>query len=352
VIFGDNIATQNGAAQVATPTARPHPQETDMPAEIRAVPAGAGSQSFAARALRTFMPVLKHSLRAFPSVAAARLQLTIVAPLVPRPPRGTKTTTVDAGGVPADQVTVPSSRRDRHVLYLHGGGYVAGWPGLCRDLTWRIAAQCGATLLAVDYRLAPEHPLPAALEDALAAYRWLLAGGAAPNTIALVGDSAGGGLALALMLRLRDEGVPLPAAAVVVSPWTDLALTGESLRLNAGADPLLPAELAPRLVALCLGGADPCDPVVSPLYGDPAGLPPTLILVGGDDVLRDDAVRMADRMRTAGCDVELEVWPRMWHVWYMCAKVMPEARAAIARLGQFLTGRFDAHPGAAAPSRH
>lgn len=312
---------------------------------ISAVPAAAGPQSFAARALRTFMPVLKYSLRAFPTVAAARLQLKIVAPLVPRPPRGTRTTPVDAGGVPADRVTVPASRRDRHVLYLHGGGYVAGWPGLCRDLTWRIAAQCGATVLAVDYRLAPEHRFPAALEDALAAYRWLIAGGADPDTIALVGDSAGGGLALALMLRLRDAGEPLPATAVVVSPWTDLALTGESLRLNAGADPLLPAELAPRLVALCLGDADPRDPVVSPLYGDPAGLPPTLILVGSDDVLRDDAVRMADRMRTAGCDVTLEVWPRMWHVWYLCAKVMPEARAAIDRLARFVTAGFALSPG-------
>jgi len=323
-----------------------------MPAPTGPAPGTADSQSVAARLLRRFLPVLKYALRAFPSVKAARLQLTIVAPLVPRPPRGTKTTATDAGGVPADRVAVPSSRPDRHVLYLHGGGYVTGWPGLCRDLTWRIAAQCRATVLAVDYRLAPEHPFPAALEDAVAAYRSLLAAGAGPNTIAVVGDSAGGGLALALMLRLREEGVPLPAAAVVVSPWTDLALTGASLRLNAAVDPLLPPELAPRLVALYLGGADPRDPRVSPLYGDPAGLPPTLILAGGDDVLRDDAVRMADRMRAAGCHVEIEVWPRMWHVWYMCASVMPEARAAIARLARFVTARLDAQPAAVPPSHH
>jgi acetyl esterase/lipase len=142
------------------------------------------------------------------------------------------------------------------------------------------------------------------------------------------------------MLRLRDDGVALPAAAAAVSPWTDLALTGPSLHLNAAIDPLLPVELAPRLVDLCLAGADPRHPYASPLYGDPAGLPPTLILVGGDEVLRDDAVRMADKMRTAGCDVEVEVWPRMWHVWYMCARVMPEAKAAVARLAEFITDKL------------
>ena len=306
-------------------------------------------QSLAARLLRAFLPVLKHSLRAFPSLEAARLQLKIVTPLVPRPPRGTQTLAVNLGGVPADRVVVPASNPHCHVLYLHGGGYVAGSARVCRDLTWRIAAQCRATVFALDYRLAPEHPFPAALEDALAAYRSLLAGGARPETIAVVGDSAGGGLALALMMRLRDGGVPLPTAAAVVSPWTDLALTGASLHLNAAVDPLLPAELAARLVAVCLGGADPRDPCVSPLYGDPAGLPPTLILAGGDDVLRDDAVRMADRMTGAGCEVELEVWPRMWHCWYLCASVMPEARAAIARLGRFVVGRLE--PGPAPPGR-
>ena len=158
--------------------------------------------------------------------------------------------------------------------------------------------------------------------------------------IALVGDSAGGGLVFATMLRLRDEGVELPAAAVVVSPWTDLALTGQSLHLNALIDPLIPVELAPRLVDLCLAGANPRNPYASPLYGDPTGLPPTLILVGSDEVLRDDAVRIADKMRTTGCHVEIEVWPHMWHVWYMCMRVMPEAKAAIARIAKFMDDKL------------
>ena len=172
-------------------------------------------------------------------------------------------------------------------------------------------------MLCIDYRLAPEHPFPAALDDAISAYRWLLADGAAPARTAVMGDSAGGGLVLATLLRLRDEGLPLPGAAVVMSPWTDLALTGASLRTNAAAAPMLKAEQAPTLASYYLGGADPRNPYASPLYGDPAGLPPTLIQVGSDEILRDDAVRMADKMRASGCRVEIVVWPRMPHVWQM-----------------------------------
>jgi acetyl esterase/lipase len=217
---------------------------------------------------------------------------------------------------------------------------VAGSPSLYRDLTWRLATLCRACVLCIDYRLAPEHSFPAALDDAVAAYRWLLAQDADPKRVALMGDSAGGGLVFAAMLRLRDEGIELPAAAVVVSPWTDLALTGESLHLNAVIDPVIPVELAPLVVDLCLAGADPRNPYASPLYGDPTGLPPTLILTGGDDVLRDDAVRMADRMRAAGCRVEIEVWPHMWHVWHLLMRVMPEAKAAIARIASFMQDKL------------
>jgi len=299
------------------------------------------SLSLVARVMRIGLRlVAKPALRANPSVDAARRQLTLADQLVPHPPRGTETIAIDAGGVPADRVTTAASRHDRHIIYLHGGGYVAGWAGLCRDLTWRLATLCRVCVLSIDYRLAPEHPFPAALDDAVAAYRWLLAQGADPKRIALMGDSAGGGLVLAAMLRLRDEGVELPAAAVVVSPWTDLALTGPSLHLNAIIDPLIPVELAPRLVDLCLAGANPRNPYASPLYGDPTGLPPTLILVGADEVLRDDAVRMADKMRAAGCHVEIEIWPHMWHVWYMCMRVMPEAKAAIARIATFVSDKL------------
>jgi epsilon-lactone hydrolase len=299
------------------------------------------SLSLRARIMRACLRVLvKRRLRADPSIEGARRRLELLGRLVPGPPRSTETIAVDAGGVKADRIATPASRHDRHVLYLHGGSYVAGWPGIYRDLTWRLATLCRARVLCIDYRLAPEHPFPAALDDAVAAYRWLLAQGADPHRIALMGDSAGGGLVFATMLRLRDEGVELPAAAVAVSPWTDLALTGESLRSNAAIDPLVPVELAPRVVDLYLAGADPRNPYASPLFGDPTGLPPTLILVGYDDVLRDDAVRMADKMRAGGCRVEIEVWPHMWHVWLMLMRVMPEAKAAIVRIARFMQDRL------------
>jgi len=269
------------------------------------------------------------------TVATARRSILAAAKWIPRPPAGTQVRRVDAGGVPGEFITTPASRRDRHVLFLHGGGYVAGSAEIYRHFTWRIATAARARVLAVDYRLAPEHPFPAALDDALAAYRWLVAGMADPRRTVVMGDSAGGGLALALLLRLRDDGLELPAAAIALSPWTDLALTGASLSLNMKSDPMLNAAHA-RLFAGCyLAGADPRDPYASPLYGNPAGLPPTLIHVGSDEMLRDDTVRMAETLRAAGCRVTIEVWPRMPHAWHLFAPVLPEARQAIANIGGF-----------------
>jgi len=259
--------------------------------------------------------------------------------LVPDPPPTTETRRLDTEGVRGELVTTPFSQPHRHVLFLHGGGFIIGSPSLYRHVTWRIADSARARVLAADYRLAPEHPFPAALDDAVSAYQWLLASGAEPRRIAVMGDSAGGGLVFSLMLRLRDEGIALPAAAVALSPWTDLALTGASLTLNARSDPILNAENPPQFVEDYLAGADPRTPYVSPLYGDPAGLPPTIIQVGSDEVLRDDAVRMADRMRAAGCQVELEIWPRMPHVWHVFVPLIPEARRAIERIGSFIRAR-------------
>jgi epsilon-lactone hydrolase len=270
--------------------------------------------------------------------------------LVPNPPADTQTRRIDAGGVRGDLVITPASEENRYVLFLHGGGFIIGSPHLYRHLTWRIATAARARVLAVDYRLAPEHPFPAALEDAFTAYHHLLAYGADPGRIAVMGDSAGGGLAFSLMLRLRDQRCPLPAAAVALSPWTDLALTGPSLRLNAAADPMLSPDDPPLFVDDYLAGADPRTPYVSPLYGDPAGLPPTMIQVGSDEVLRDDSVRMAERMRAVGCQVELEIWPRMPHVWHVFVPLIPEARRAIERIGSFVRSRTG-HVGAAPLAR-
>jgi monoterpene epsilon-lactone hydrolase len=269
------------------------------------------------------------------TVATARESILAAARWTPKPGAGTEVLHVDAGGVPGEFITTPASRPDRYVLFLHGGGYVTGSGALYRHFTWRIAMAARARVLAIDYRLAPEHPFPAALHDALAAYRWLVAGRAVPRRTAVMGDSAGGGLALALLLRLRDDGLELPAAAIALSPWTDLALTGASLSFNEKSDPMLRTADA-RLFAHCyLAGADPRNPYASPLYGNPAGLPPTLIHVGSDEILHDDAVRMAAILRAAGCRAEIEVWPRMPHVWHLFAPALPEARRAIANIGAF-----------------
>jgi acetyl esterase/lipase len=262
---------------------------------------------------------------------------------VPRPPAGVETVATTLGGVPASLITAPQSARQsdlrRHILFLHGGAYIAGSALIYRHVTWRFAVAAEARLAAIDYRLAPEHPFPAALDDAAAAWRGLLDEGADPRHSAVIGDSAGGGLALALALRSRDEGVPLPAAIVALSPWTDLAITGPSCWQNTVFDPVLKSGDLSMLAAQYLGRADPHNPYASPLYGDPRGLPPTLFQVGSDEILRDDSERMAERMREAGCDVTLEIWPRMPHVWHGFAPVLPEARRAIARIGDYIRRR-------------
>jgi epsilon-lactone hydrolase len=266
-----------------------------------------------------------------------------------RPPRGTLVERLDLDGIRAVSTATRESRPDRHILYLHGGGHVSGSPKLYRDFAWRIAAAARARVLMTYHRLAPEHPYPAAIEDAANAYRALVAGGADPRAMALMGESAGGGLVLGVLLKLRDEGTRLPAAAVTISPWTDLTLSGNSYKQNADADPMIANTDAARMASYYLGETDPRTPYASPLYGDPTGLPPTLIQVGSDEILLDDSVQMAERMRAAGCAVELEVWPRMPHAWHVWARVMPEARAAIARIGVFVqdkwrTASSDAHP--------
>lgn len=256
--------------------------------------------------------------------------------MVPPPPRGTDIEFVDAGGVPAHLVARPRSSLERYLLYLHGGAYTVGSPRLYRHFTWRVADAARARVLVIAYRRATEHPYPAALDDAVAAWQWLLARGVDPQHAFIMGDSAGGGLALATMLKLRDSGAALPAAAVALSPWTDLALTGASFRDNAASDPMLVASDVPRFAAGYIGSADARNPYVSPLYGDPRGLPPTLIQAGSDEILRDDAVRMADAMRDAGCQVELQIWPKMPHVWHLLAPVLPEAHAALDEIARFL----------------
>jgi len=275
-----------------------------------------------------------------PNIAVIRQRMDTLKFFIPNPAKGTKAIRLAAGGVPAVHVATPRSRHDCCILYLHGGAYVYGSPSHYRDFIWRIAAATAASVLCIDYRLAPEYPFPAAVDDAVSAYRWLLAEGTSPRRMAIMGDSAGGGLTFGTLLKLRDERIPLPAAAVALSPWTDLALTGETFQRNARADPMLNPDQA-RVFADCyLAGADPRHPYASPLYGNPEGLPPSLIQVGADEILRDDAERIADRLRAAGCAVELEIWPRMPHVWQFFARFVPEGRQAIERIGDFVQERL------------
>ncbi len=270
-------------------------------------------------------------------IQAWRRGMRAMERLVPRPPTRAETAEVKAGRLTFHRVTTPASRPNRNVLYLHGGGYVSGAPAYYRHFTWRIADAVGARVWALEYRLAPEHPFPAALEDAIAGYTWLADNTADAGQLFVMGDSAGAGLALCLLLKLRDDGRPLPGAAVAMSPWTDLALTGRSLTSNAAADPMLNAGHLPGLAHYYLAGADPRTPYASPLYGDPAGLPPVLIQVGGDEILRDDAVRMAEKLRRDNPRSKLEIWPRMPHTWQLFVPFLPEAHRAIAQIGDFIS---------------
>ncbi len=257
------------------------------------------------------------------------------------PPREARFERVNADGVPATWVSSPGAKRDQAVLYLHGGGYYAGSLTTHQALAANISLATDVPLLLVDYRLAPEHPFPAAVEDATCAYRWLLRRGLSPERIAVAGDSAGGGLTVAAMLELKASGEPLPAAGVCLSPWFDLAMTGESIRTKASVDPTLRPSDMPFVAWCYLRSADPKTPTASPLYGDLTGLPPILIQVGTDEILLDDSRRFAERAGQMGVSVQLDIWDDMIHVWHAYARFVPEARKAIAAIGEFLRSNWE-----------
>jgi acetyl esterase/lipase len=246
---------------------------------------------------------------------------------------------VKAGGVDAEWIAAPGANADRVILYLHGGGYVIGSINTHRAMVSRIARASNARALAIDYRLAPEHPFPAAVEDATAAYRWLLAQGYKPGKIVVAGDSAGGGLTIVLLLAIRDAGLPMPAGAVPISPWTDLEGTGESVRTRAARDVMVNMENLTSSAKQYYGTHNPKDPLVSPVHANFRGLPPMLIQVGDAEILLDDATRVAKSAKAAGVEVELEVWDDMPHVWHVFAKLLPEGQQAIDKIGKFVIAR-------------
>lgn len=262
---------------------------------------------------------------------------------LPEVPAG-RVEAVDAGGVRAEWVyPAGGSEAAGTLLYFHGGGYYQGSPVTHRRLVTALSAAAGMRALSVDYRLAPENPFPAALDDALAAYRWLTGpAGESPSRVVVSGDSAGGGLSAALLVALRDAGEALPGGAYLISPWTDLAGTGETRRTRAEAEPMLDPASVEATARLYLPEGDLTDPRVSPLYADPAGLPPLLVHVGDLEILLDDSRRLADRARAAGVPVDLEVWPDAFHVFQMLVGVVPEADEAVGRAGAWMAARLAA----------
>jgi acetyl esterase/lipase len=247
-----------------------------------------------------------------------------------------KSEPVNAGGVKSEWVTAPGADPGRAVLYLHGGGYVIGSINTHRTLAGRISRAAKARVLVIDYRLAPEHPFPAAVEDSVAAYRWMLSTGLKPSRIAVAGDSAGGGLTVATLVAIRDAKLPVPAAGVPLSPWIDMEGLGDSMKSKAAVDPMVQKDGLLQMAAAYLAGKDPRTPLAAPLYADLAGLPPLLIQVGTAETLLDDSTRLAERARKAGVKVTLEPWENMIHVWQIFAPILDEGQQAIEKIGEFI----------------
>jgi acetyl esterase/lipase len=243
---------------------------------------------------------------------------------------------VQAGGVKAQWLSAPNAQQDRAILYLHGGGYVLGSIRTHAALAARISRASKARVLLIDYRLAPEHPFPAAVDDAVAAYRWMMAQGLKPARIAVAGDSAGGGLTVATLVKIRETNLPNPAAGVCLSPWVDLEGTGASMTSKAAVDPMVQKDGLLKMAKAYLGNNDARAPLAAPLHANLSGLPPLLIQVGTSETLLDDAARLAERAKKAGVNVSYEPWEGMIHVWHFFAGIVDEAQQAIDRIGAFV----------------
>lgn len=272
------------------------------------------------------------------TLAERRVQYDRAERVFPTPPE-VKVERSVAPTAPAEWLRPPSAADGRVVLYLHGGGYVLGSPRSHRHLAAAIAGAAGASALLLDYRCAPEHRFPAAVDDATAAYRWLVDQGVAPGRMVIAGDSAGGGLTVATLVALRDAGAPLPAAGVCISAWVDLTCSGGSYRTKADADPIVRRAGVEEMARAYLAGVDARTPLASPLFADLHGLPPLLIHVGSDEVLLDDSMQLAERARAAGVDTTLEVWDRMVHVWHWFLPMLEEAQSAVDAIGTFARAR-------------
>ena len=278
------------------------------------------------------------SATAVPTLEEMRFGAEAVMENVGAMPSGVELENADVNGLSAIWVRHPEADAKSVVLYFHGGGYVVQSAHSHRKVAAHLALQSKRNVLSVNYRLAPEHTHPAAVNDAVTAYQWLLSAGYAPAKIAVSGDSAGGGLSLALLVALKNQKLPQPAGAVVFSPWVDLEGTGDSMDSKAGVDLMVDRHALALMANMFIGGGSLRDPLAAPLYADLAGIAPLYIQVGGDEALLDDSTRLATRAAHAGVPVRLEVFPEMQHVFQSGVGVIPEANDAVARAGQWLQG--------------
>jgi monoterpene epsilon-lactone hydrolase len=252
------------------------------------------------------------------------------------PPAGVSISKVDMSGIPATLVTPDEIKSDRALFYIHGGGYLGGGPSGYHGIAGHYARMLGARVYLPDYRLAPEHPFPAALEDTFAAYRWLLDRVGDSRKIGFSGDSAGGAMVVSVMVKARNAAIPLPAGGIAISPWANLEMTGASYTTRDGVDPLCTREFLVLMRRIALGGVLPNDPDASPVFADVRGLPPILVQIGESEVMLSDAIRLATHLAENRVRASLEIWPEMFHVWPMFAGVLPEGMQALESGSCFL----------------
>ena len=264
-----------------------------------------------------------------------RTRSATIARFTNHPPKGVDIIKFEIDGIRAGWIVPTGAEQDKVILHLHGGGYVTGGLDSHQAMCILMAQTLKTRVLIPEYRLAPENPFPAALEDALKVYRWLLAIGQQPGNIIISGDSAGGGLGLATVLSLRDAGEPLPAAVVCMSPWTDLTFTGQSHHAKAKAEAMLQEDDLREWASCYIGKENPKNPLISPIYADFHGFPPLLIQVGSEEILLEDARLLAEKAEADGVDVTLRIWEGLWHVWQILGNLIPESLAAFEQEGKF-----------------
>lgn len=279
-------------------------------------------------------PVIRFTLKRKKLDTVEKIR-AMVADLEGKPHPEVTVQQIDVNGLYAEWLMPANARPETAILYLHGGGYVSGSPATHRGMVSQMAHETQISILLLDYSLAPEHPFPAALHDAVGTYLWLIDSGYAPENIFIAGDSAGGGLTLAMLLKLRDDNHPMPAGAICISPFADMVGTGKTMQENARKDPWLKASDLDLVTNLYNQDVPMDHPYVSPVYGNFEGLPPLLIQVGECEILLSDSERVAAKAAEYGVEVELRVWQGMWHVWHAFYEMVPESKRAIREMADF-----------------